>query len=121
MSESNARDLKAENFCHNRNMNTISEEEFERICRGIYEDRETILRHNPIGSTEETLLWMLLGVLINYLSLTELETPCFAGAPTAQTYREAIFYVLRNRMGNAFDADRHLEQFKNSNAESFEF
>lgn len=98
-------------------MTKITETEFERICRGIYEDRENICRHNPIGAPDETLLWMLLGVLINYLSLTEIETPCFTGTPTAHTYREAILYVLKSRMETAFDAGKYLDQLTNSGAE----
>jgi uncharacterized membrane protein len=92
-------------------MTKISKAEFARICTGIYEDRAEIVRHNPIGSTpQETLLWMLLGVLISYLNLPEIETPCFSGLPTAETYREAILHVLRIRMTQKFDAEIYLNQ-----------
>ena len=60
-------------------MTKISEKEFARLCEGIYEDREKIWKHNPIGAIDETLLWMLLSVLNSYLSLSEIETPCFTG------------------------------------------
>lgn len=89
-------------------MTEITEREFARICEGIYEDRETICKHNPIGTREETLLWMLLSCLISYLSLSEIETPCFTDAPTAETYREAIRFVLRNRRTTDFDAETYL-------------
>lgn len=89
-------------------MTKISEREFSRICKGIYEDRETILKHNPIGTREETLLWMLLSILLSYLSLSEIETPCFTGMPTAETYRQAILFVLKDRKTEEFDAERHL-------------
>ena len=79
-------------------MKLITEAEFERLCRQISEDRDVIIRSNPIGSDEEILLWMLLGTLVSYLSLTENESPCFNGRPDAQTYREAIRFVLRGRM-----------------------
>ena len=85
-------------------MTRITEQEFSRICRGIYEDRETILKHNPIGTREETLLWMLLGILISYLSLSEIETPCFTGMPSVETYRQAILFILKNRKTEEFDA-----------------
>lgn len=84
-------------------MTKISEEEFRRICFGIAEDRETIIRHNPIGTEEETLLWMLMSVLIHYLSLKENEVPCFPGSPTADTYREAISFILAERKETDFD------------------
>lgn len=90
-------------------MNKISEQEFSRICRGIFEDRETIIRHNPLGSREEILLWMLLSILISYLSLSEIETPCFTGRPTADTYRQAIRFVLKERKAGEFDADGYLD------------
>lgn len=91
-------------------MTKISEAEFARICEGIYEDREAICKHNPIGTREETLLWMLLSCLISYLSLTEIETPCFTGVPTAETYRSAILYILNDRKDGDFNAETCLER-----------
>jgi hypothetical protein len=88
----------------------ISEAEFRRIIEGIFEERETIYRHNPIGSEEEALLWMLMSVLISYLSLSEQETPCFPGAPTAETYREAILFILRGRAAD-FEPEIYLDEF----------
>ena len=90
-------------------MTKISEQEFSRICRGIYEDREAIIKHNPIGTREEILLWMLLSILISYLSLSEIETPCFTGMPTAETYRQAILFVLQDRKTEEFDAVSYLD------------
>jgi hypothetical protein len=89
-------------------MTKISETEFARICAGIYEDRESICRHNPIGAADETLLWMLLSILVSYLSLSEIETPCFNGKPTAETYRQAILFVLRDRKATDFDTEKYL-------------
>ena len=91
-------------------MTTISEAEFARICNGIVEDRETIIKHNPIGPQDEILLWMLLSCLISYLNLTDIETPCFSGKPDAKTYRDAIIFVLKSRTGPAFDAGKYLDQ-----------
>ena len=96
-------------------MTRISETEFARLCAGIYEDRESIHRHNPIGTLEETLLWMLLSVLISYLSLSEVETPCFpTGKPTAETYRQAILFILRDRKTEDFDAGKYLAALTDS-------
>lgn len=91
-------------------MNKITEQEFARICNGIYEDREAIFRHNPIGTREETLLWMLLSCLISYLSLTEMETPCFTGIPDAETYRKAIIFILHDRKKDDFAVEIHLDK-----------
>jgi hypothetical protein len=91
-------------------MTEISEPEFARICRGIYEDREIIWKHNPVGTHEEILLWMLLSCLISYLSLTEIETPCFNGVPDAETYRNAILFILDNRAAETFDAGKYLDE-----------
>jgi len=92
-------------------MAKISEQEFARICAGICEDGVSIFRHNPIGSREETLLWMLLSCLISYLSLSEIETPCFnAAMPTAETYRTAILLVLNDRKTEDFDAGFYLDK-----------
>ncbi len=91
-------------------MNKISEREFVRICESIYQDRATICKHNPIGTREETLLWMLISCLISYLSLSEVETPCFNGMPTAQSYREAIAFVLKSRKTEDFDEETYINK-----------
>ncbi len=89
-------------------MKKISEREFARICEGIIEDRETICKHNPIGTEAEIILWMLLSCLISYLSLSEIETPCFNGKPDAETYRNAILFVLKDRKTEDFNAEKYL-------------
>ena len=91
-------------------MTSISETEFARICDGIYEDRESIIKHNPIGPPDEILLWMLLGCLISYLNLSDLETPCFTGRPDASTYRNAIIFVLTERNLVGFDVGKYLDE-----------
>ncbi len=93
-------------------MAKITEQEFSRICRGIYEDREAIRKHNPIGTYEETLLWMLLSIVLSYLSISEIETPCFPGMPTAETYRQAILFILKDRKTEDFNVEIYLQQFK---------
>lgn len=90
-------------------MTTITEFEFVRIVQGIVEDRETIVKHNPIGTEEEILLWMLLSCLTMYLNLSETEMPCFNGKPDAKTYRDAIQYVLQDRRDGRFNAEQYLD------------
>ncbi len=91
-------------------MTRISESEFARIVDGIIEDRETIIKHNPIGTEEEILLWMLLSCLTMYLNLTDIEMPCFNGKPDVKTYREAIVFVLQNRKSGNFDIENVLDR-----------
>lgn len=91
-------------------MTTITEAEFERIVDGIIEDRDSIIKHNPIGTNEEILLWMLLSSLASYLNLSEIETPCFAGKPDAETYRNAIQFILADRKNGRFDECAWLER-----------
>jgi hypothetical protein len=91
-------------------MTTISEAEFRRICEGILDDGETIVNHNPIGPRDEVLLWMLLSCLNSYLSLTEMEMPCFSGVPDAGTYRDAILFVLRDRRSSDFEVEKYLDK-----------
>ena len=91
-------------------MTKISEQEFSRICEGIDEDRQKIYKYNPIGTEEETLLWMLLSILLSYLSLSEIETPCFTGLPTAETYRQAILFILKDRKTEDFDVENYLDK-----------
>ena len=93
-------------------MTKISESEFARICDGIEEDRENIIKHNPLGKPEEILLWMLLSCLNSYLSLTDKEMPCFTGVPDEMTYRDAILFVLRERRDGDFDAIPYLDKLR---------
>ena len=80
------------------------------MCEGVRSDRAVIVKHNPIGTEEEILLWMLLSCLVTYLSLGDSETPCFAGRPDAGTYRDAIEFVLRDRREGDFDARPHIDR-----------
>lgn len=88
----------------------ISEKELERICDGIGDDRDEIIKHNPIGSDDEILLWMLLSCLNSYLSLSDQEVPCFTGRPDAGTFREAILFVLRGRAEGDFDPGPYIDK-----------
>ena len=49
-------------------MTKISEAEFARICNGINDDRESIIKHNPLGPPDEILLWMLLSLSLIHIS-----------------------------------------------------
>ena len=91
-------------------MATINETEFRRIVEGIGDDRDLIIRHNPIGSPDETILWMLMSCLVSYLSLSDTETPCFTGRPDAETYRDAIRFIIRNHSQPQFDPDPTLDK-----------
>ncbi|PYS87732.1 MAG: hypothetical protein DMF62_11490 [Acidobacteria bacterium] len=91
-------------------MATISETEFEKICEGIRADRDVIIKNNPIGTDAEILLWLLFGVLVSFLDLGEIETPCFTGIPDEKTYRDAIHFVLKGRMKPEFDPSRYIDQ-----------
>lgn len=93
----------------------ISEAEFARIVNGIRDDRESIIKHNPIGTDEEILLWMLLSCLISYLNLSDVETPCFNGKPDTTTYREAIVFVLKDRRSDEFEPEKYLIELTNEN------
>lgn len=91
-------------------MQVITEAEFQRIVDGITSDADVIVRHNPIGGRDEILCWMLMSCLVSYLSLTELETPCFSGRPDAETYREAVRFILKTRMPPDFDVEPYLDK-----------
>lgn len=91
-------------------MSCIGEARFAEICEGIRKDKETIIKHNPLGTDDEILLWMLLSCLVTFLSLTEMETPCFTGKPDAETYREAIRFILNGRKESPFDPEAHIDR-----------
>lgn len=77
-------------------MSRLKRSEFLRIAEGVRRDRETIIKHNSIGSDEEILLWMLMSCLINYLGLEGNEVPCFPGPTNSETYKKAIMFIVAN-------------------------
>jgi len=89
---------------------TISQAELVRIIDGICDDRDSIIKHNPLGTDEEILLWMLLACLSSYLNLNEQEAPCFTGMPDSETYREAIRFVVMPRREGDFDIEPLLRK-----------
>ena len=91
-------------------MSYVTESKLAEICEGIRTDRAVIVKHNPIGTEEEILLWMLLSCLVTYLSLGDNETPCFTGRPDADTYRNAIHFVLKDRREPPFDPQPHIDR-----------
>ena len=98
-------------------MTKISEAEFAAIVDGIIDDSDSIVKHNPIGTREEILLWMLLSCLISYLNLSDGEIPCFPGRPDAGNYREAIVYALKNRRADHFEVEHFLDIFSSFSQE----
>ena len=91
-------------------MSYISESRFAGLCEGIAADRASIVKHNPVGTEDEILLWMLLSCLVTFLSLEDSETPCFTGRPDAETYRNAIGFVLEGRRETPFDPQPHIDR-----------
>lgn len=89
-------------------MTRIKEAEFKRIVEGIYEERDIIQKHNPIGPPEEIRLWMLMSCLISYLSIGDSEIPCFPGKADADTYRNAVIFILKDRKSGSFDEQPYL-------------
>jgi hypothetical protein len=90
-------------------MMRIREENFKRIVAGICEDKHLIIKHNPIGTDEEILLWMLLNSLVSYLSLSDSDSPKLKGKTDAEGYREAIRFVLQDRRENDFHFEHYLD------------
>ncbi len=88
----------------------ISEREFAKICSDVANEGDIIYKHNPIGTREETLLWMTMSILISYLSLSEDEVPCFPGKADANTYRQAIEQIVGLRKEEDFSTSNHIEQ-----------
>ena len=96
-------------------MTSISEVEFAKLCQGIYDDRESIIKHNPIGPPEEILLWMLLSCLISYLNLSEGDTAHLTGNTDVKTFGDAILFVLKDRRVDGFDPGKYLRKFEDDN------
>jgi hypothetical protein len=88
-------------------MSTISEDEFEKLCRDIYADRQQIYSFHPNAPRREALLWMLLGCL---LSVPDSEHPTLHDGTHPDPYAEAIRELLRGRTQPPFDPRPHLSK-----------
>lgn len=90
-------------------MSTITAQEFEKICEGIYADRRQIYRFNPNMSRRDAILWMLLGCLLSLLSIPIPEQPGDDGT-SPDPYGDAVREVLRSRMRPAFDPQVYIDE-----------
>jgi hypothetical protein len=41
--------------------------------------------------------------------------PCFPGKPDANTYRDAIMFVLQDRIADEFEPGKYLDRLTNAN------
>ncbi len=86
-------------------METISEQEFKKLCDDIYLERHEIYAFNPNMSRREALLWMLAGCLVSLLNVDELEQP---GASTSDPYGDAVMQLMWQRTSPVFDPKIYL-------------
>ena len=91
-------------------MTKISEAEFIKICENLNSEKDVIYKHNPIGTKEETILWMLMSILISYLNLDEKEIPCFPNQTNIETYRNAILFIMKDRKSENFEVENYLKK-----------
>lgn len=93
---------------------TISEDEFKRVCDEIYRDRFEIYGFRPEARPREAVLWMLLGCLISLLSVSHDELSSLAEASSKDMYADAIFKLLQTRAAPPFDARPLVEELLKS-------
>lgn len=101
-------------------METISREEFKRLCDEIYADRFEIYEFNPTASHRDALLWMLLGCLISLLSITDEELQSLARSSGSDAYGDVITMLLRQRAAPPFDPRTYLEELSAERVENNE-
>jgi hypothetical protein len=89
-------------------METMTEQEFEKLCEDVYAEREEIYPLIPNLSRRDALLWMLLGSLVSLLSVPVEEQPDVDDSATSDPYGDAIIELLRHRTRPAFDPQIYL-------------
>ena len=89
-------------------METITEQEFKKLCDDIYRDRDEFFAFNPNVSHREALLWMLLGTLVSLLSVPILEQPSVYGSSNSDPYGTAVIDLVNQRASPAFDPGMYL-------------
>lgn len=95
-------------------METISKEEFQRLCDEIYRDRFEVYEFNPDLSRREAALWMLMGCLISLLSVTDEELQRLASSSGRETYGDLVCELVRKHAAPPFDPSTHLEKLAQS-------
>jgi hypothetical protein len=89
-------------------MHAITEKQFERLCSEIVEDQGLIQTLNPALSKKEAGLWILLGSLVNLLSVPEREQSELYDPSQDDPYLHAILELLQNRTLPVFNPRKHL-------------
>jgi hypothetical protein len=89
-------------------LETISKEEFKRLCDEVYVDRFEIYKFNPGMSRRDAVLWMLTGCLISLLSITDKELQAIS--PGTDDYKDVVRRLLKERAEPPFDADAYVEE-----------
>jgi hypothetical protein len=85
-------------------MNTISEQEFKKLCDDVFRDRREIYAFNPNMSRREALLWMLAGCLVVLLGVSDAEEF------RADSYADAVIKLLEQRAAPVFDPKIYLAE-----------
>jgi hypothetical protein len=99
-------------------METITEQEFRKLCDDIYRERNEIYPFNPNVSHREALLWMLLGTLVSLLSVPILEQPSVYDSTKSDPYGSAVIELVQQRALPAFDPKAYvMELFENLDEE----
>jgi hypothetical protein len=91
-------------------MDTMTEQEFKKLCDDVYAERQDIYELNPNVSRREALLWMLLGSLVSLLSVPVEQQPTLDDATSADPYGDAIIKLLQHRAAPAFDPKIYLAE-----------
>jgi hypothetical protein len=91
-------------------METISEQEFIKLCDGIYDDLHQVHEWNPSLSRRDAFLWMLLGSLVSLLSVPILEQPSVYDPSKSDPYLLAVLEVLAGRCEGSFDPTDYLSR-----------
>ncbi len=89
---------------------TISADEFKRVCDEIYRDRFEIYDFNPAATKREAVLWMLLGCLISLLSVNDEELQALYGSSSRDPYGDAVRRLLEGRTAPPFDPRPVVEE-----------
>lgn len=91
-------------------MDTITEQQFKKLCDDTYCERHEIYPLNPNVSHREALLWMLLGKLVSLLSVPILEQPSVYGATNSDPYGNAVIEIVQQRASPNFDPKLYVNE-----------
>lgn len=94
-------------------METIDLAMLDRLCERLFDDIDGIHAFNPGLSKREAFFWMLMGTLINLLSVPVAEQTAVFDAGSSNAYFQGVLKILGGRVESSAAVEELLARYSN--------